>query len=92
MTSSLLLCRLLDECLREEALPEAVWIPLGPHAAAGIQHILKSGALDPSKVLNGLPHSSGANAERIAYFIGRNFPEAPSRKRTRLVSTGREPA
>ena len=28
------------------------------------------GAIDAQHVLRGLPHPSGANAERIAYFIG----------------------
>jgi hypothetical protein len=82
MITSPTLRRLLDECLREEAeaLSGAVWIPLGPKAATGVQHIVKSGALDAARVLDGLPHPSGANAERIAYFIGRKSREALSAK------------
>lgn len=82
MTSCPPLRRMLNECLREEAraLPEAVWIPLGPKAATGVRHLVSVGALDPSRVLAGLPHPSGANAERIAYFVGRKAREALSVK------------
>ena len=82
MTGSPPLLRMLDECLREEAaaLPGAVWIPLGPKAAAGVLHLVQSGALDPARVLAGLPHPSGANAERIAYFVGRKLRGALSMK------------
>lgn len=81
MTASPPLRRLLDDCLREEAaaLPNAIWIPLGK-AAAGVQHLVTTGALDPARVLLGLPHPSGANGERIAYFLGRKRREALSSK------------
>lgn len=82
MTSCEPLRRMLDTALREEAeaLPGAVWIPLGPKAAAGVQHLVRMRALDPSRVLDGLPHPSGANAERVAYFVGRKAREALSVK------------
>jgi hypothetical protein len=38
------------------------------------------GVLDPSRVLSGLPHPSGANAERIAYFLGRKSRASLSAK------------
>ena len=73
MTASAPLLGLIGECLREEvaALPGAVWVPLGPKALVGLQHLMDTGALDPARVLSGLPHPSGANGERIAYFLGR---------------------
>ncbi|AZO59690.1 hypothetical protein EJ078_10920 [Mesorhizobium sp. M1A.F.Ca.IN.022.06.1.1] len=82
MTSHPSLRRMIDEFLREEAaaLPNAVWIPLGPKAAVGVHHLVKSGAIAQSRVLDGLPHPSGANAERIAYFLGRKPREALSAK------------
>lgn len=82
MTGCSPLRRMLDEALREEAeaLPEAVWIPLGPKAAVGIAYLVTAGVLDPSRVLDGLPHPSGANAERVAYFLGRKAREALSPK------------
>lgn len=65
--------RMIDTHLAEEAaaLPRAIWIPLGRHAEAALLHLSGAGRLDRSKVLAGLPHPSGANAERIAYFLGR---------------------
>lgn len=64
---------MVETCLAEEAkaLPKAIWVPLGGHAEAALQHLVVRGALDGRRVLSGLPHPSGANAERIAYFLGR---------------------
>lgn len=64
---------LIDTFLAEEAaiLRRAIWVPLGGHAEAALLHLAGAGRLDRSKVLAGLPHPSGANAERIAYFLGR---------------------
>ncbi len=68
--------------LAEEAaaLPRAIWIPLGRHAEAALLHLSESGRLDRRKVLAGLPHPSGANAERIAYFLGRKARDQLSAK------------
>ena len=73
MTATPLLQELLVRCLGEEveALPHAVWVPLGPKATEGIVWLVQQGFLSPERVLMGLPHPSGANAERIAYFLGR---------------------
>lgn len=57
-----------SEC---EVLPEALFVPLGSAAEAACQHMVSLGKLEDGQVLNGLPHPSGANAERIAYFLGR---------------------
>lgn len=68
-----ILRELLVRCLGEEveALPHAVWVPLGPKATEGIVWLVQQGLLPRERVLMGLPHPSGANAERIAYFLGR---------------------
>jgi hypothetical protein len=73
---------IIDEHLAEEAeaLPRAIWIPLGRHAEAALEHLAKHGRLDRKHVLAGLPHPSGANAERIAYFLGRKAREDLSSK------------
>jgi hypothetical protein len=42
--------------------------------------LVRNGVLDAARVLNGLPHPSGANAERIAYFLGRKARDALSPK------------
>jgi hypothetical protein len=51
-------------------------LPLGPKA----NEALRYGLLNPELVLSGLPHPSGANAERIAVFVGRKASEAASRQ------------
>jgi hypothetical protein len=52
-------------------LPNALWVPLGPAATTGINWAVEKGLLDHNQVLWGLPHPSGANGERIAYFLKR---------------------
>jgi len=82
MVTTPLLRRLIDECLRAEAqaLPGAVWVPLGPKAMQGIELLVRMQAIRADRVLEGLPHPSGANAERIAYFLGRKPRGALSSK------------
>jgi hypothetical protein len=77
------------------ALPNAVWVPLGPKATEGLSYLVKQGMLSADRVLLGLPHPSGANAERIAYFLGRKAraslstktsPDAIEASRARLTA------
>lgn len=58
----------LGEELR--SLRNALLVPLGPKVSAILDHLAKQGIVDCSNILDGLPHPSGANAERIAYFLG----------------------
>jgi hypothetical protein len=37
----------------------------------GLDWLAERGVIDASRILHGLPHPSGANAERVAYFLGR---------------------
>lgn len=53
------------------ALPTALWLPLGRAAERALDHLADQGLLDSGRILHGLPHPSGTNAERIAYFLGR---------------------
>lgn len=77
---------LLRRCVRDylgseaDALPNAVWVPLGPWPAMALDLLVREGRLDPAKVLDGLPHPSGANAERISYFLGRKPRDLLSNK------------
>lgn len=82
MTATPVLRKLLDLYLQEEAiaLKGALWIPLGPKATEGITWLIQKGVIPAERVLDGLPHPSGANAERIAYFVGRKRREALSVK------------
>lgn len=82
MTKTSVLRDVLREHLAAEAaaLSNAVWVPLGPKAAEGIREVVRMGKLDPACVLEGLPHPSGANAERIAYFLHRKARDKLSTK------------
>lgn len=53
------------------SLPDAVYIPLGPVPTKALAWLVREGHIPAGRILEGLPHPSGANAERIAYFLGR---------------------
>ncbi|WP_298453642.1 hypothetical protein [uncultured Marinobacter sp.] len=54
------------------SLPDdCVFIPLGQGVDAVFEKLASEGVIDRTLVLSGLPHASGANAERIAYFCQR---------------------
>lgn len=53
------------------ALPHAVFVPLGDKVAEALHFMSSQGLLERERIIDGLPHPSGANAERIAYFLGR---------------------
>jgi hypothetical protein len=87
MTETPILRRYLEECLAVEArqLAHALWIPLGSKAAEATHLLVSIGLLKADRVLDGLPHPSGANAERIAYFLGRKTRDALSPKTSPAV-------
>jgi hypothetical protein len=73
----------IENHLSEEirALPaNCVYVPLGPKVGEVFEYLLTLGLLRPEQVLSGLPHPSGANAERISYFLGRKDKAALSVK------------
>lgn len=61
-------------------LPNAVWLPLGDGATSALKHLIDRGALARERVFDGLPHPSGANRERVKYFMGRKRREDLSAK------------
>jgi len=63
-----------------KVLRSAVFIPLGDKAAEALHFAADNSLLDHSRILDGLPHPSGANAERIAYFLGNKTRNALSAK------------
>lgn len=71
-----------EEWLADEArqLPDALWIPLGKEPTAVLREFAERGLIKKDCLLDGLPHPSGANAERIAYFLGRKQRENLSAK------------
>lgn len=57
-----------EEC---KLLSDAVFVPLGPKVADVLELMVDLNILRAEQVLTGLQHPSGANAERIAYFLGK---------------------
>jgi hypothetical protein len=81
LTTPLLQAQLLDYFAAEAALlPEAVYVPLGPKVGLALDWLAARSVLDANRILHGMPHPSGANAERIAYFLGRKDKAALSRQ------------
>jgi hypothetical protein len=79
LTTPLLQAQLLDYFAREAAaLPGAVYVPLGPKVGLALDWLARRGVLPADRILHGIPHPSGANAERIAYFLGRKDKAALS--------------
>ncbi len=71
-------------------LPGALWVPLGKEPTAVLRSCVAQGLINGERVLDGLPHPSGANAERIAYFLGRKQRESLSAKtRADTIDTAR---
>lgn len=52
-------------------LRDAVFIPLGDKVTEAMHYLVTRGLMRADSILDGLPHPSGANGERIAYFLGR---------------------
>ncbi|ANK74686.1 hypothetical protein FA04_03060 [Ensifer adhaerens] len=72
MIKTPILRTLIERYLGEEArmLPDAVWLPLCPKPAMALLHLVNLGHLRPQQILDGMPHPSGANGERVASFVG----------------------
>jgi hypothetical protein len=68
-----LLREAVDLWLAAEArsLSHAFWLPLGPKPQVALDYLADAGILAREKLLSGLPHPSGANAERISYVLER---------------------
>jgi hypothetical protein len=80
----------VEEC---RLLPNALFVPLGSAAMEGCRIAVDAGALQKTHILCGIPHPSGANAERIAYFLERKAKSALSGKtRADVIELGREEA
>ncbi|CAM3704909.1 hypothetical protein [Polynucleobacter antarcticus] len=73
MTKHPMLQKMLKEYFVQEVkmLGDAIFIPLGPTVSEAMSWLGSQGLIDVSRVFDGIPHPSGANAERIAYFLGK---------------------
>lgn len=73
------------------AYPAAVFVPLGASVSQGLLWLAERGVIARDRILSGLPHPSGANIERIAYFLGRKRRDTLSDKTNPdLLDTARE--
>ncbi|WP_111884305.1 MULTISPECIES: hypothetical protein [unclassified Acinetobacter] len=63
-----------------QQLPNAIYIPLGKGVDEVLNYVSSLGYLNDQQILAGLPHPSGANAERIKYFLGEKPREQLSRQ------------
>lgn len=72
----------LETWLGEEMrrLPHALYVPLGPKVGEALAELAPNVGIRDEQILTGLPHPSGASAERIAYFLGRKPRELLSEK------------
>jgi hypothetical protein len=66
----------LDEVSR---LRNTMLIPLGRAVERVLAELAHKNLINESYIIRGLPHPSGANAERIAYFLGRKAKDALSK-------------
>jgi len=63
-----------------KALAHAYFVPLGRVPTKVMLELSKRGLIVRDRILDGLPHPSGANRERISYFLGRKPRELLSAK------------
>ncbi|MGD9664945.1 MAG: hypothetical protein AB7U34_07045, partial [Novosphingobium sp.] len=61
-------------------LHDAFIVPLGPKVAAAMLHLAEQGLIDKNRIMDGMPHPSGANQERVACFLGDKPASACSAK------------
>jgi hypothetical protein len=62
------------------SLRNAIFVPLGGKVAQALESVARSAGISSDRILTGLPHPSGANAERIAFFLDRKDRAELSRK------------
>lgn len=68
-----------------QMLADALFVPLGPKVSDSLWALNKKGILKSDRILDGLPHPSGANAERIKYFLMKKSKDALSSRTNPLV-------
>jgi hypothetical protein len=71
------------------SLPDALVLPLGPAVVEACLYLVREGKHDTSRIIEGVPHPSGANGERIAFFLSQKvkkvrFPRKRTQSRSKL--------
>lgn len=51
-------------------LESPLFISLSPKVTVVLEHIASKNIISSNQILSGIPHPSGANSERISYFLG----------------------
>ncbi len=85
----------IDQWFVEEVrqLPSALFLRLGPAATSACVRLCRRGSMRESQILPGLPHPSGANAERISYVLGQKpRGELSAKTNPAVIDVGRERA
>ena len=84
----------VDDVLAQEVKAlndDVLYIPLGPKPADALMYLVNQGVLKREQILAGIPHPSGANAERIKYFCGeKNRSDLSSRTNAEQIDQSRE--
>lgn len=63
-----------------DQLRDAIFVPLGDKVCEALRFLCSEGLVDKSRVLEGVPHPSPANGERIAFFLGKKGQDQLSAK------------
>ncbi|MGU3499446.1 hypothetical protein [Mycobacterium sp. C31M] len=63
-----------------DRLRHSIFVPLGSEVGSVVEFAAAQTGLDRNRVLAGMPHPSGANAERVAFFLGRKPREMLSNR------------
>jgi Gamma-glutamyl cyclotransferase, AIG2-like len=63
-----------------QKMPNAVFVPLGVKVTEALHFLADQKIISKDRILDGLPHPSAANAERIAYFLSRKDKASLSRR------------
>lgn len=68
-----------------QKMVSAIFVPFGDKVTEALKFLVKENLLDSNRFLEGLPHPSGAGAERIAYFPSKESRSAFSSKTSCMV-------
>ncbi|WP_027873413.1 hypothetical protein [Spongiibacter marinus] len=96
MVATPFLRNIVDSTLGEELArfnEKTLIIPLGGKVEEALLHLSTKGLIRRGQILSGIPHPSGANAERIQFFLGRKEESDLSKKtNAKIINQGREVA
>ena len=72
-------------------LNDCLIVPLGPKVAAAMHHLAAQGMIDAAQIMDGMPHPSGANQERIACFLGdKAWDRCSAKTNSRALAAARD--